>query len=63
MKWNSGRPAFAAELADAYDAVESRIGVTVATAHNRNNAVIVDDEHTNRLWLTASRHGQSVTRP
>jgi len=37
-----GRPAFAAELADAYDAVESRLGVTVATAHNRNNAVIAD---------------------
>jgi len=37
-----GRPAFAAELADAYDAVETRLGVTVATAHNRNNAVIVD---------------------
>jgi choline dehydrogenase-like flavoprotein len=37
-----GRPAFAAELAGAYDAVESRLGVTVATAHNRNNAVIVD---------------------
>ena len=37
-----GRPSFAAELADAYDAVESRLGVTVATTHNRNNAVIVD---------------------
>ena len=37
-----GRPAFAAELADAYDAVERRLGVTVATGHNRNNAVIVD---------------------
>jgi choline dehydrogenase-like flavoprotein len=37
-----GRPEFAAELADAYDAVETRLGVTVATTHNRNNAVIVD---------------------
>jgi choline dehydrogenase-like flavoprotein len=37
-----GRPAFAAELADAYDAVETRMAVTVATAHNRNNGVIVD---------------------
>ncbi len=37
-----GRPAFAAELADAYDAVEARLGVTVASAHNRNNAVIAD---------------------
>ena len=37
-----GRPAFAAELADAYDAVESRLGVTVASVHNRNNRVIVD---------------------
>jgi choline dehydrogenase-like flavoprotein len=36
------RPAFAAELADAYDAVETRLGVTVAKTHNRNNAVIVD---------------------
>lgn len=35
-----GRPTFTAELADAYDAVETRLGVTVATAHNRNNAVI-----------------------
>ena len=37
-----GRPALAAELADAYDAVETRLGVTPATTHNRNNAVIVD---------------------
>ena len=37
-----GRPQFAAELADAYDAVESRLGVTPATSHNRNNSVIVD---------------------
>lgn len=37
-----GRPSFAAELADAYDAVETRLGVTVAKSHNRNNAVIVD---------------------
>jgi choline dehydrogenase-like flavoprotein len=37
-----GRPGFAAELAGAYDAVESRLGVTVATSHNRNNGVIVD---------------------
>jgi choline dehydrogenase-like flavoprotein len=37
-----GRPEFAAELADAYDAVESRLGVTPATTHNRNNGVIVD---------------------
>jgi choline dehydrogenase-like flavoprotein len=37
-----GRPRFADELAAAYDAVEARLGVTVATAHNRNNAVIVD---------------------
>ena len=37
-----GRPDFAAQLADAYDAVESRLGVTPATAHNRNNGVIVD---------------------
>jgi choline dehydrogenase-like flavoprotein len=37
-----GRPTFAAELADAYDAVETRLGVTVAAAHNRNNGVIVD---------------------
>jgi choline dehydrogenase-like flavoprotein len=36
-----GRPEFTAELADAYDAVETRLGVTVATAHNRNNGVIV----------------------
>jgi choline dehydrogenase-like flavoprotein len=33
---------FAAELADAYDAVESRLGVTLATHHNANNAVIAD---------------------
>jgi choline dehydrogenase-like flavoprotein len=37
-----GRPEFAAELADAYDAVETRLGVTVATTHNRNNGAIVD---------------------
>jgi choline dehydrogenase-like flavoprotein len=37
-----GRPEFASELADAYDAVESRLGVTVASVHNRNNGVIVD---------------------
>ncbi len=37
-----GRPSFAAELADAYDAVETRLGVTLATSHNRNNAVIID---------------------
>jgi choline dehydrogenase-like flavoprotein len=37
-----GRPSFAGELADAYDAVETRLGVTVAKSHNRNNAVIVD---------------------
>ncbi len=37
-----GRPTLAAELADAYDAVETRLGVTAASAHNRNNAVIVD---------------------
>ncbi|HTD32750.1 MAG TPA: GMC family oxidoreductase [Candidatus Elarobacter sp.] len=37
-----GRPALAAELADAYDAVESRLSVTVSAAHNRNNAVIAD---------------------
>jgi choline dehydrogenase-like flavoprotein len=36
------RPALAAELADAYDAVESRLGVSVSAAHNRNNAVIAD---------------------
>ncbi len=42
--WSSalGRPAFAAELADAYDAVEARLGVTLAASHNRNNAVIAD---------------------
>ncbi len=34
-----GRPELAAELAEAYDAVEARLGVTTATAHNRNNAV------------------------
>ncbi len=37
-----GRPQFAAELAGAYDAIETRLGVTVATSHNRNNRVIVD---------------------
>ena len=37
-----GRPAFAAELTAAYDAVESRLGVTPATSHNRNNATIVE---------------------
>jgi choline dehydrogenase-like flavoprotein len=37
-----GRPQFAAELADAYDAVETRLRVTPAKTHNRNNAVIVD---------------------
>ena len=37
-----GRPALADELGAAYDAVETRLGVTVATSHNRNNAVIVD---------------------
>jgi choline dehydrogenase-like flavoprotein len=37
-----GRPELAAELADAYDAVETRLGVTPATTHNRNNAVIVE---------------------
>ncbi|MDB5072090.1 MAG: hypothetical protein JWM87_3201 [Candidatus Eremiobacteraeota bacterium] len=44
VEWGDAldRPAFAAELADAYDAVEMRLGVTVATTHNRNNAVIVD---------------------
>ena len=36
------RPALAAELSDAYDAVEARLGVTVAATHNRNNTVIVD---------------------
>ncbi|HWT06351.1 MAG TPA: GMC family oxidoreductase N-terminal domain-containing protein, partial [Xanthomonadales bacterium] len=36
------RPELAAELADAYDAVESRLGVTPAKTHNRNNSVIVD---------------------
>jgi choline dehydrogenase-like flavoprotein len=36
------RPAFAGELADAYDAVETRLGVTPATSHNRNNAVLAD---------------------
>jgi choline dehydrogenase-like flavoprotein len=36
------RPQLEAELADAYDAVESRLRVTVAKTHNRNNAVIVD---------------------
>ncbi|HEX3465827.1 MAG TPA: GMC family oxidoreductase N-terminal domain-containing protein [Candidatus Elarobacter sp.] len=36
------RPALAAELADAYDAVEARLGVTVSAKHNRNNAVIAD---------------------
>ena len=36
------RPAFASELADAYDAVETRLGVTPATSHNRNNAVLTD---------------------
>jgi len=36
------RPALAAELSDAYDAVEARLGVTVSAAHNRNNAVIVE---------------------
>jgi choline dehydrogenase-like flavoprotein len=44
QRWGEalGRPEFAAELADAYDAVETRLGVTVAKTHNRNNAVIVD---------------------
>jgi choline dehydrogenase-like flavoprotein len=37
-----GRPDFARELGEAYDAVEARLGVTVASEHNRNNAVIVD---------------------
>jgi len=37
-----GRPSFAGELADAYDAVETRLGVAVAKSHNRNNAVIVE---------------------
>ena len=37
-----GQPSLAAELADAYDAVESRLGVTPAKTHNRNNGVIVD---------------------
>jgi choline dehydrogenase-like flavoprotein len=37
-----GRPNLAAELADAYDAVEARLGVTPAKTHNRNNGVIVD---------------------
>ena len=36
------RPALPAELSDAYDAVEARLGVTVSAAHNRNNAVIVE---------------------
>ncbi|HEY0614070.1 MAG TPA: GMC family oxidoreductase [Candidatus Elarobacter sp.] len=36
-----GRAGFGAELADAYDAVETRLGVTVSTSHNRNNGVIV----------------------
>jgi choline dehydrogenase-like flavoprotein len=36
------RPAFAGELADAYDAVETRLGVTPARSHNRNNAVLAD---------------------
>jgi choline dehydrogenase-like flavoprotein len=37
-----GRPEFARELGAAYDAVESRLGVTVASVHNRNNGVLVD---------------------
>jgi choline dehydrogenase-like flavoprotein len=37
-----GRPAFAGELADAYDAVETRLGVTPASSHNRNNAVLAE---------------------
>jgi choline dehydrogenase-like flavoprotein len=37
-----GRPQLGAELAAAYDAVETRLGVTVSTSHNRNNGVIVD---------------------
>lgn len=37
-----GRATFAAELGAAYDAVETRLGVTPATSHNRNNAVIID---------------------
>ncbi len=43
-EWGStlGRPAFAGELADAYDAVETRLGVTPASSHNRNNAVLAD---------------------
>ncbi|HEY4439268.1 MAG TPA: GMC family oxidoreductase N-terminal domain-containing protein, partial [Candidatus Elarobacter sp.] len=43
-QWSAalGAPALGAELADAYDAVEARLGVTVATRHNANNAVIVD---------------------
>ena len=36
------RPAFAGELADAYDVVETRLSVTPATSHNRNNAVLAD---------------------
>jgi choline dehydrogenase-like flavoprotein len=43
-RWGStlGRPAFAAELAAAYDAVETRLGVQTAREHNRNNAVLAD---------------------
>ena len=43
-RWSSTleRPAFASELSDAYDAVETRLGVTPATSHNRNNAVLAD---------------------
>jgi choline dehydrogenase-like flavoprotein len=42
--WGSAldRPAFAAELAAAYDAVEARLGVQTARGHNRNNAVLAD---------------------
>ena len=37
-----GRDGFAAELEAAYVAIEARLGVTAASSHNRNNAVIVD---------------------
>lgn len=52
------RPNFTAELADAYDAVESRLAVRLAHDHNRNNRVIVDGcEQLGWPWRAIPRNG------
>jgi len=43
-RWGAAlaRPAFADEVAAAYDTVEARLGVRPARGHNRNNAVLAE---------------------